>query len=69
MEKFKKIANALIAKALFVYGWIWDLCMKALNAVSKTPIETDKERRDVRVKQFATASIIFYCASCLKSYI
>ena len=42
--------------------------MKALNAVSKTPIETDKERRDVRVKQFAAASIIFYCASnsCLK---
>ena len=68
MEKLKKIVNALIAKVLFVYGWIWDLCMKALNAVSKTPIETDKERRDVRVKQFAVASIIFYCASnsCLK---
>lgn len=61
IDKIKKICNLLTAKILFVFGWLLDFCMKILNAVNKTPIEDDKERHAVRVKQFAIASVVFYC--------
>ena len=60
LEKLKRIKNLIIAKILFVFGWIYDLAMRILNAVNKTPIEKDKDRRNVRIKQFAIATSILY---------
>lgn len=67
MDSLKKLLNSVIAKALFVFGWIFDGCMKILNAVNKTPIEENKDRRNVRIRQFAVSSCIFYCLcnSCM----
>ncbi len=59
MKKLGKILSLVSAKVLFVFGWIYDFSMRILNAVNKTPIEDD-ERRNVRVNQFAIASLIFY---------
>ena len=36
LEKLKRIKNLIIAKILFVFGWIYDLAMRILNAVNKT---------------------------------
>lgn len=60
LEKLKRIKYLIIAKILFVFGWIYDLAMRILNAVNKTPIEKDKDRRNVRIKQFAIATSILY---------
>lgn len=60
LEKLKRIKNLIIAKILFVFGWIYDLAMRILNAVNKTPIEKDKDRRNIRIKQFAIATSILY---------
>ena len=60
LEKLKHIKNLIIAKILFVFGWIYDFAMRILNAVNKTPIEKDKDRRNVRIKQFAIATSILY---------
>lgn len=57
---FKTAANHIIAKVLFVFGWILDQCFKLLNAVNKTPIENDMKRKDIRTKQFAVSFLIFY---------
>ena len=60
---FKAFVNHIIAKILFVFGWILDRCFKILNAVNKTPIENDTERKDIRTRQFAIASCLFYILS------
>ena len=60
IDKIKRILNAAIAKILCVFGWIYDQAMRVLNAVNKTPIEKDKDRRNVRIKQFAIATSILY---------
>ena len=60
LDKIKRILNAAIAKILCVFGWIYDLAMRILNAVNKTPIEKDKDQRNVRIKQFAIATSILY---------
>ena len=36
LDKIKRILNAAIAKILCVFGWIYDLAMRILNAVNKT---------------------------------
>ena len=60
IDKIKRILNAAIAKILCVFGWIYDQAMRVLNAVNKTPIEKDKDRRNIRVKQFAIATSVVY---------
>jgi type IV secretion system protein VirD4 len=60
IDKIKRILNAAIAKILCVFGWIYDRAMRVLNAVNKTPIEKDKDRRNIRVKQFAIATSVVY---------
>ena len=48
LEKLKRIKNLIIAKILFVFGWIYDLAMRILNAVNKTPIEKNKKKKKKR---------------------
>lgn len=50
LEKLKRIKNLIIAKILFVFGWIYDLAMRILNAVNKTPIDVARHAKSEKCK-------------------